>query len=109
MKQPEDTRTAELPELEVPAKRGRGRPRKPDALTPAQRAARYRARKAQSKARQLQARVEAMLYKRRPQIRYRGPNGETWTGRGLMPRWMTCALQQGETLQTLEARAHAAK
>jgi len=23
-----------------------------------------------------------------PEIRYRGPNGETWTGRGLMPRWL---------------------
>lgn len=21
-------------------------------------------------------------------IKYRGPNGETWTGRGLLPRWI---------------------
>lgn len=41
MKHPDDTRTLELPGLAV-AKRGRGRPRKPDALTPAQRAKRYR-------------------------------------------------------------------
>lgn len=23
-----------------------------------------------------------------PPIRYRGPHGETWSGRGLMPRWL---------------------
>lgn len=25
---------------------------------------------------------------------YRGPNGETWTGRGLMPRWMSALIAQ---------------
>ena len=24
----------------------------------------------------------------RAPIKYRGPNGETWTGRGLLPRWI---------------------
>lgn len=43
MKQPEDTKTLELSLAE--AKRGRGRPVKPDALTPAERAKRYRAAK----------------------------------------------------------------
>lgn len=27
--------------------------------------------------------------------KYRGPNGETWSGRGLMPRWLTALLSQG--------------
>ena len=31
-----------------------------------------------------------------PTIKYRGPNGETWTGRGLQPRWLTaCAEKAG--------------
>ena len=29
-------------------------------------------------------------------IGYRGPNGETWTGRGLMPRWLTVLVQAGQ-------------
>ncbi|MBP0447397.1 H-NS histone family protein [Roseomonas sp. SSH11] len=28
--------------------------------------------------------------------RYRGPEGETWTGRGRMPRWLTEAVQNGK-------------
>ncbi len=42
-----------------------------------------------------------------PGIKYRGPNGETWTGRGLQPRWMTAALESGKTLADLEALAAA--
>ncbi len=29
--------------------------------------------------------------------KYRGPNGETWTGRGLMPRWLSALVAQGQT------------
>ena len=29
--------------------------------------------------------------------KYRGPNGETWTGRGLMPRWLSTLVAQGQT------------
>ena len=29
--------------------------------------------------------------------KYRGPNGETWTGRGLMPRWLAALVAQGQT------------
>lgn len=29
--------------------------------------------------------------------KYRGPNGETWTGRGLMPRWLSALVAQGRT------------
>jgi DNA-binding protein H-NS len=29
--------------------------------------------------------------------KYHGPNGETWTGRGLTPRWLKSLLEQGRT------------
>lgn len=29
--------------------------------------------------------------------KYRGPNGETWSGRGLTPRWLATLLAQGQT------------
>lgn len=29
--------------------------------------------------------------------KYRGPNGETWSGRGLTPRWLATLLAQGRT------------
>jgi DNA-binding protein H-NS len=28
--------------------------------------------------------------------KYRGPDGETWTGRGLKPRWLTTAINKGK-------------
>jgi len=33
-------------------------------------------------------------------VKYRGPNGETWSGgRGRKPQWVTQALQQGRSLE----------
>ncbi len=29
--------------------------------------------------------------------KYRGPNGESWSGRGLMPKWMAALVAQGKT------------
>lgn len=29
--------------------------------------------------------------------KYRGPNGETWSGRGLTPRWLSALLTDGKT------------
>lgn len=29
--------------------------------------------------------------------KYSGPNGETWSGRGLMPRWLAALVAQGRT------------
>jgi DNA-binding protein H-NS len=29
--------------------------------------------------------------------KYRGPNGETWSGRGLTPKWLALLLAQGNT------------
>jgi len=28
--------------------------------------------------------------------KYRGPNGETWSGRGLTPRWLAALVQEGQ-------------
>jgi DNA-binding protein H-NS len=30
--------------------------------------------------------------------KYRGARGETWSGRGLRPRWLTAALKEGHKL-----------
>ncbi len=29
--------------------------------------------------------------------KYRGPQGETWSGRGLPPRWLAALIEQGQT------------
>ncbi|MEY4884177.1 MAG: hypothetical protein RIS34_2031 [Pseudomonadota bacterium] len=29
--------------------------------------------------------------------KYRGPNGETWSGRGLTPRWLAALVAQGQS------------
>jgi DNA-binding protein H-NS len=29
--------------------------------------------------------------------KYRGPNGESWSGRGLMPRWLAALTAQGKS------------
>lgn len=31
--------------------------------------------------------------------KYRGPDGETWTGRGMKPRWLTRAMNEGKQLK----------
>jgi DNA-binding protein H-NS len=31
--------------------------------------------------------------------KYRGPDGGTWTGRGIKPRWLTSALKEGKQLE----------
>ncbi|OIN91270.1 MAG: nucleoid-structuring protein H-NS [Comamonadaceae bacterium CG1_02_60_18] len=33
-------------------------------------------------------------------IKYRGPNGEAWSGRGLMPRWLAAEVAQGKTKES---------
>ncbi len=33
---------------------------------------------------------------RRVAPKYRGPNGETWTGRGMKPKWLTKAINEGK-------------
>ena len=33
-------------------------------------------------------------------IKYRGPNGETWSGRGLMPRWLAAKVSGGQSKES---------
>jgi DNA-binding protein H-NS len=41
-------------------------------------------------------------------IKYRGPNGETWSGgRGRKPQWVTQALQQGHKLEEFAVKGAA--
>ena len=37
--------------------------------------------------------------------KYRGPNGETWTGRGLAPRWLADLLAKGRTKEEFAIKA----
>ena len=32
-------------------------------------------------------------------IKFKGPNGEAWSGRGLMPKWLKAAKDQGRDIQ----------
>lgn len=36
-------------------------------------------------------------------VKYRGPNGETWTGRGFKPKWLETLMAQGTPLETFAA------
>lgn len=37
--------------------------------------------------------------------KYRGANGESWTGRGLAPRWLKAELAQGKTKEDFAVKA----
>jgi len=72
--QPGDTFTMDLlASLDAPVKRCRGRPRKENALSDAERARRYRLRKKNKK--------------EVPPMWHGLCTGETWTGRGKPPKW----------------------
>jgi DNA-binding protein H-NS len=32
--------------------------------------------------------------------KFRGPNGETWSGRGLTPKWMSALIAQGQSKES---------
>jgi DNA-binding protein H-NS len=36
---------------------------------------------------------------RKVAAKYRGPSGETWSGRGLKPRWLAAAINGGKKLE----------
>lgn len=38
--------------------------------------------------------------------KYRGPNGETWSGRGLKPRWLTAEIDSGKQLADFLIATH---
>jgi len=37
--------------------------------------------------------------------KYRGPNGESWSGRGLTPRWLTTLIAQGQSKEAFAVNA----
>lgn len=37
--------------------------------------------------------------------KYRGPNGETWSGRGLTPRWLATLIAQGQSKEAFAINA----
>jgi DNA-binding protein H-NS len=37
--------------------------------------------------------------------KYRGPNGEAWSGRGLTPKWLTALIAQGQTKESFAVNA----
>ena len=36
--------------------------------------------------------------------KYRGPNGELWSGRGLKPLWLTAELKKGKKLESFSIK-----
>lgn len=37
--------------------------------------------------------------------KFRGPNGETWSGRGLTPKWLTALIAQGQAKESFAINA----
>ncbi len=37
--------------------------------------------------------------------KYRGPNGETWSGRGLTPKWLSALISQGQSKESFAINA----
>lgn len=37
--------------------------------------------------------------------KYRGPNGETWSGRGLTPKWLVALVAQGQSKESFAVNA----
>lgn len=37
--------------------------------------------------------------------KYRGPNGETWSGRGLTPKWLSALIAQGQSKESFVINA----
>jgi hypothetical protein len=42
-----------------------------------------------------------------PEVCYRGPNGETWTGRGLTPKWLRVLIEAGQDKESFAVRQEA--
>lgn len=72
------------------SKRGRGRPRIANPLTPAERARNYRSRQRHKKSvsQRLKAQGVTHFYRNKQ-------TGQTWSGRGLMPKWMAVQVREG--------------
>lgn len=90
--------------LDLLDKPKRGRPRKPDAKSDAQRAREYRARQRAAKLAEVPpsrnlwgSTWTARELRRMPRYLDRR-TGATWSGRGQQPAWVRVALQRGKTL-----------
>ncbi|MCC7347396.1 MAG: H-NS histone family protein [Variibacter sp.] len=46
---------------------------------------------------------------RKVEAKYRGPDGETWAGRGMRPRWLTALVEAGHKLEEFEIAPGAAR
>lgn len=59
-----------------------------------------RNRRAKSTLTRIKGKPVGAAAKRTPAIvapKYRGPGGETWSGRGLTPRWLSALIAQGKS------------
>lgn len=43
-------------------------------------------------------RLHSALKGRKAEVKYRGPAGETWAGRGARPRWLTALMKEGHKI-----------
>jgi DNA-binding protein H-NS len=43
--------------------------------------------------------VKGAVKRKKIAVKYRDPEGNTWTGRGSRPRWMVAALDQGKSIE----------
>lgn len=75
---------------EKAAKRGRGRPRIENPMTPAERARKYRTRQRHLKNVRQRLKAQGVTFIYRDAL-----SGKTWSGRGLMPKWMAVKVQEG--------------
>lgn len=53
------------------------------------------------------SRVKAKAVKSKAQVapKFRGPNGETWSGRGLTPRWLATLIAQGQAKESFAIKS----
>ena len=76
----------------------------PDPPRPASDLAKFRYQPAKIRVNEVAHYVKSNLNGSKPTRRkaapkYRGPNGETWAGRGVQPRWLVGAIRAGKRLE----------
>lgn len=52
-----------------------------------------------------QVKVKAVKSKAQVAPKFRGPNGETWSGRGLTPRWLATLIAQGQAKESFAIKS----
>jgi len=56
-------------------------------------------------ARSTKGKVTAKKAGKPVEAKYRGPNGETWTGRGLAPKWLMALMAEGKAKEDFAINA----